>query len=205
LRKVPRVSLAILLVGLAALIVAVLALVRGKLDLLWITNRKIAAGVLGAAVVLVVIGSVLASPSSTRQTATGAPPGPIGGVDESGAVSGGSVAPTTANGVPGSAGQKPDGSGASPLACAVLMSNTQPEENHTTEVLVNTAAGATVTATAHFRTTTTSHTDRATATGHTDIPFEVTKGTIGFRVLVDITIKAHGLSRSCATSFTPVK
>jgi hypothetical protein len=204
------VSIVILLVGLAALIVAALALVRGQMDWLWIKNRKIAAGVLGAAVVLVVIGSVLTSPSSVRQTATGTTSGPVGGLGDSGAVPSGGAGATpsaAANGVPGTTARKnpvaPGNSGS--LTCAVLMSNTQPEVSHTTEVLVDTAAGASVTATAHFRTTTTSHTDKATATGHTDIPFEVTNGTIGFKVQVDITIRAHGQSKSCDTSFTPVK
>lgn len=212
LRKVPRVSLVILLVGLAALIIAVLGLVRGKLDVFWIGNRKIAAGVLGAAVVLVVIGGVLtsASGSSTpRQTASGIS-GPIGSASGGGPA--GNVGPTPpANSLPGAA-TKPNpatknqtASGGGGLRCAVLMSNTQPEENHTTEVLVNTAAGASVTATAHFKTATTTHTHKAAATGHTDIPFEVTKGTIGFKVQVDITINANGQSKSCGTSFTPVK
>jgi hypothetical protein len=197
------VSIVLLLVGLAALIVAVLAMVRGKLDLLWITNRKIAAGVLGAAVVLVVIGSVLASPSAPRSNATAAR-GPVGGITESGAVAATSAG-TPANGVRTTSTRQPAGSGAGTLKCAVLMSNTQPEPGHTTDVLVDTAAGASVTATAHFKTTTASHTGTATATGHTDMPFEVAKDTVGFKVQVDITIKAHGQSRSCATTFTPVK
>jgi hypothetical protein len=208
---VPRVSLVILLVGLAALVIAVLGLVRGKLDVFWIGNRKVAAGVLGAAVVLVVIGSVLTTASSggtTRQIATGNS-GPIGS-----APGGSNLGPTPpANSLPGAAtkpssatqNQTAPGRRSGGLRCAVLMSNTQPEENHTTEVLVNTAAGASVTATAHFKTATTTHTHKAAATGHTDIPFDVTKGTIGFKVQVDITINANGQSKSCGTSFTPVK
>jgi hypothetical protein len=91
----------------------------------------------------------------------------------------------------------------SALACRASMSNPHPVDYSTTDVIVHTGvAGATVTATAYYKTTDTSHTSTAAGNGTADIPFRISRATPGYTVEVDVNVHAHGASRSCTTSFT---
>jgi hypothetical protein len=93
---------------------------------------------------------------------------------------------------------------ANPLTCAASMSNPSPADYSTTDVIVHTGvAGATVTATAHYKTTDTTHQATADGNGVADIPFRISRATPGYTVDVDITATAHGATRYCSTSFTP--
>jgi hypothetical protein len=84
------------------------------------------------------------------------------------------------------------------------MSNSSPADYSTTDVLVRTSAnGATVTATAHYRTTETTHSVDASG-GAADIPFHISDATPGYPVQVDVTVSGGGATGSCDTSFTPV-
>jgi hypothetical protein len=199
------VFLVILAVGVVALVLSVLALVRGKLTWALIGSRKIAGIVLGVAVVLLVIGVVLAIPA-TRHPTTTALPTPSTGFAASGTAPTGTAGPTTrsASTSAAPAATSTDAT-ASALTCHVLLTNTQPEPNRSTDVIVQTAAGATVTATAHFKAGPSTQTDKAPATGHADLTFAVGNAPLGFTVQVDVTVAAHGLSRTCGSSFTPVK
>jgi hypothetical protein len=198
------VYLVIVAVGLVALVLSVLALVRGKLDWALLRNRKVAGIVAGVAVVLVVVGVVLLIPAQHPTTTALRSPGT--GFPSPATAPAGSAPATTGATVTGAAPTTTSTNAAArALTCAALMSNTQPEPNHTTDLLVQTAAGATVTATAHFKAGPSAQTDKAPATGHADLTFAVGNAPLGFMVVVDITVAAHGLSKSCGTSFTPVK
>jgi hypothetical protein len=199
------VFLVIVAVGLVALVLSVLALVRGKLDWALLRNRKIAGIVAGVAVVLVVVGVVLLIPAAQHPTTT-ALRSPSNGFPVPATAPAGSAAATTGATVTSAAPTSTSTNAAArALTCDALMSNTQPEPNRTTDLIVQTAAGATVTATAHFKAGPSTQTDKAPSTGHADLTFAVGNTPLGFTVVVDITVAAHGLSKSCGTSFTPVK
>ena len=88
------------------------------------------------------------------------------------------------------------------LTCSATMSNPNPAQYSTTDVIVHTASGAAVTATAHYKSTDTTHTGTA-ANGVADLPFRISRATIGYSVEVDVTVAAQGSTASCSTSFTP--
>jgi len=92
----------------------------------------------------------------------------------------------------------------SPLTCAASVSNPTPADYSTVDVIVRTGvAGASVTATAHYKTTDTTHSGIAAGDGVADIPFRISRATPGFTVGVDVTVSAQGASKSCSTAFTP--
>jgi len=89
------------------------------------------------------------------------------------------------------------------LACSASISNSRPAQYSTVDVLVTTSPGATVTATAHYKTTVTTHTATAGSSGRAAIPFRISRATSGFTVIVDIAVSKSGAGASCSTSFTP--
>jgi hypothetical protein len=91
----------------------------------------------------------------------------------------------------------------STLTCKASMSDPSPPQYSTTEVIVQTADGASVTATAHYKSTNTTNTGTASSNGVASIAFSISRATIGYPVEVDVTVTRNGASRSCSTSFTP--
>lgn len=85
------------------------------------------------------------------------------------------------------------------------MSNANPAQNSTTDVLVTTVAGAALTVTAHYKSTNTTHSGTADSSGHASVPFNISRATVGFTVAVDVQASAGGLTSTCSTSFTPIK
>lgn len=85
------------------------------------------------------------------------------------------------------------------------MTDSTPEDNSATDVVVHTAAGARVSATAHYKTTNTSHSTTASGSGRAEIEFLISRATPGYRVVVTVSVSAHGSSGSCSTSFVPHK
>jgi hypothetical protein len=84
------------------------------------------------------------------------------------------------------------------------MSDAHPTRNETTDVIVHTGvAGASVTATAHYKTTTHPKSGVATSSGTADIPFDISDAKVGRLVPVDVVVSSHGTTRTCSTSFTP--
>jgi hypothetical protein len=92
---------------------------------------------------------------------------------------------------------------ASTLTCTASMSNPNPAQYSTTDVIVQTAPGAGVTATAHYKTTNTTHTGSAASNGIATIAFSISRATLGYAVEVDVTVTRNATARSCSTSFTP--
>ena len=91
----------------------------------------------------------------------------------------------------------------SSLTCTASMSNPTPSDNSTDDVNVQTAAGAAVSATAHYKTTVTTHTGTADSSGKASIAFNIGGATKGYPVQVDVTVSEGGTTASCSTSFTP--
>lgn len=89
------------------------------------------------------------------------------------------------------------------LTCTASMSNPTPTDYSTDDVNVDTAAGATVSATAHYKTTATTHTGTADGSGRASIAFDIGGATKGYTVQVDVTVSGGGRTGSCSTSFTP--
>jgi hypothetical protein len=91
-----------------------------------------------------------------------------------------------------------------PLACAASMSNSAPSDESTTDVIVHTGvAGASVTTTAHYKSTNTTHSGVANSSGVATVPYDIGRATAGYVVTVDVTVTAGGASATCSTSFTP--
>jgi competence protein ComEC len=91
----------------------------------------------------------------------------------------------------------------SPLTCNASVSNPTPADYSTVEVIVHTGVpGASVTATAHYKTTDTTHNSSVGGDGVADIPFRISRATPGYTVTVDVTVAAGGASRDCSTGFT---
>lgn len=95
---------------------------------------------------------------------------------------------------------------ANPLICQAAMSTSRPKDNTKVDVVVRTkVAGASVTTTAKYKTTKTTHTGKTVSTGNASIPYQIGRATIGFKVVVSVSVKAGGLTKTCSTSFTPIK
>jgi hypothetical protein len=85
------------------------------------------------------------------------------------------------------------------------MSNAAPHHNATTDVVVHTGvSGARATATAHYKTTSTTHTASAASNGIATIPFDISDAKAGFLVMVDVTVRSGGGTKTCSTAFTPI-
>ena len=89
------------------------------------------------------------------------------------------------------------------LTCTASMSNPSPADNSTDYMDVRTAAGATVSATAHYKSTNTTKTGVAGGSGVASIAFDIGRATVGYTVQVDVTVSLNGGSGSCSTQFTP--
>jgi hypothetical protein len=83
------------------------------------------------------------------------------------------------------------------------MSNAHPADYSTTYVDLRTVAGASVTATAHYKSTDTTHTGTANGSGNAAIAFEISRATRGYTVEVSVTVRRDSAFASCSTSFTP--
>jgi hypothetical protein len=89
------------------------------------------------------------------------------------------------------------------LSCSASASNSSPPDYSTVDITVRTAAGATVTAVAHYKTTSHQLTGVANASGVATIAYYISGATPGFTVVVDVSAAAGSRSASCSTSFTP--
>ncbi|HEX5400861.1 MAG TPA: hypothetical protein VFX16_01020 [Pseudonocardiaceae bacterium] len=206
----------LILLGLAVMVVALVALIRGKVRWAAISSRKIASGVMVGGLALLVTGGLItpaagqqggavAAPAPTTTTdvvvvtTTVAPPPPVTTTV--------SVAPTTHTRTTTPVPTHTVHTVAppvSPLTCRASMSDSTPSHNERTDVIVTTGvAGASVTTTAHYKTTTHPESGVAGSNGKADISYDISRATYGFTVDVDVEVTSHGASKSCSTSFTP--
>jgi hypothetical protein len=89
------------------------------------------------------------------------------------------------------------------MSCTAAVSNSQPADYTTVDITVRTAAGATVTTVAHYKTTSHQMTAVADASGVATIGYYISGATPGFTVVVDVSAVAGSQSASCSASFTP--
>jgi hypothetical protein len=90
------------------------------------------------------------------------------------------------------------------LSCSASVSSTSPADYTTVDIGVRTAAGATVTTVAHYKTTDHQKTAMADGAGHATIAYYISSATPGYKVTVDVTASAGPQTANCSTSFTPV-
>ena len=89
------------------------------------------------------------------------------------------------------------------LSCTARVSNARPAQYSTVDVLVGTKAGASVTTTAHYKTTDNVKTTHASTSGTAIVAYEISRATSGYRVMVSVAVALGGARASCSTSFTP--
>ena len=90
------------------------------------------------------------------------------------------------------------------LTCKASVSDPTPAQHTTVSVIVSTGLpSSAVAATAHYKTTTTTHTGVSDATATASIPFQLAAATIGYTVIVNVTVTNSGKTATCSTSFTP--
>jgi hypothetical protein len=89
------------------------------------------------------------------------------------------------------------------LPCHASMSNNHPRDYTTTDVRVHTAAHASVTTVAHYRTTNHKKTGKAGSSGNASIGYYISGATPGYRVVVSVRVVSGHRSGSCSTWFTP--
>jgi hypothetical protein len=216
------VGIFLILLGLAVIVVAVVALVRGHLDWARIGSRKISGGVLIGGFVLLIIGSILSEPGTPTATPTAASgsltTSTSSAVPTTTTTVPPTTVPTTTTTVPPTTTHVVTTTHTAPpphtvhttkaapppvvLACSAGVDNPHPSHNETVEIVVHTTAGAGVTVTAHYKSKDTTH--EKSASGSTvDVPFDISTATYGYPVTVDVTVSEHGASKECATSFTP--
>lgn len=231
-------------VGLAVFVIAIVALIKGRLSWARIASRKIAVGVLVGGFAMFTAGAALAAPPTQSNAQAVAAPASTTNVQpatiavqttEADAATSTAVVTTTTTSQPPitttttvtprtttthvtkkaaaprtvhttthtTTKPKPVAP-VSHLTCAASVSNSSPADNSTVDVLVRTGGSATVTATAHYKTTDTTHSESVSGSS-AEIAFRISRATPGYTVEVDVTVSGAGASRSCATSFTPVK
>jgi hypothetical protein len=89
------------------------------------------------------------------------------------------------------------------LRCHASMSNAQPDDYTTTDVLVRTNHHAHVKTVAHYKTKNTTHYRKASKHGKATVPYYISGATPGYTVSVTVSVTKNGLTGSCSTSFTP--
>lgn len=91
------------------------------------------------------------------------------------------------------------------LRCTVSVSDRSPADYTTVYVRVSTAAGASVTAVAHYKTTDNQKTTSADGSGQATVAYYISGATPGYTVAVDVTASAGGHTARCSASFTPAR
>lgn len=90
------------------------------------------------------------------------------------------------------------------LSCSASVSSNSPADYTTVDVSVRTAAGASVTTVAHYKTTDHQKTAVADGAGRATVSYDISGATPGYTVTVDVTASAGSRTANCSTSFTPV-
>jgi hypothetical protein len=89
------------------------------------------------------------------------------------------------------------------LSCRASVSSSSPADYTTVTIYAQTAAGASVTTVAHYKTTDHQKAAVASSAGQATIAYYISGATPGYTVVVDVTAAAGGRSAYCSTSFTP--
>jgi len=85
------------------------------------------------------------------------------------------------------------------------VSSRSPADYATVYIYIRTAAGASVTTVAHYKTTDNQKTATAGGGGQATVAYYISAATPGYTVAVDITTSAGPRTTACSTSFTPTQ
>ena len=88
-------------------------------------------------------------------------------------------------------------------SCSASVSTSSPADYTTVDVYVHTAAGASVTTVAHYKTTDHPQTAVADGAGQATIAYDISGATPGYQVAVDVSVSSGSRTAQCSTSFTP--
>jgi hypothetical protein len=178
------------IIGFAALIVSLIALVRGRLRWAQIPNRQSALAALVVSVALFAVGLVHATGLATRSPMPATP-------QLSSAAPAGASSPTEV------AAQATEPS-PNQLICFATMSDLSPADYSITAVIVQTGKpSAKVTTMAHYQTGITTHTGISGMDGNASIDYQIADAPSGVPVRVDVTVSDGVTTQSCITGFTP--
>ena len=100
-------------------------------------------------------------------------------------------------------GAGPAGAASTPLPCRTSVNNTHPPQYTTVKVRVRTADKVAVKTVAHYKTTNHAKTSQAGRRGRLSVPYYISDATVGYKVVVDVTVSKGSRTGSCSTSFTP--
>jgi len=89
--------------------------------------------------------------------------------------------------------------------CTASVSSRSPADYTTVYIYIRTAAGASVTTVAHYKTTNNQKTATASDSGQATVAYHISGATPGYTVTVDITTSAGLHTAACSTSFTPTQ
>lgn len=213
------VAVLLVVLGLVGIIIAAVALIRGRLGWARIATRKVAGIALAGAFCVFVAGTAWASTTDNVQqdaspVATSTTTLPPTTTEPPTTTTTTTVVPTTVPTTTTTHKVAPRPTTRHTVApthtvppvpevsCSASVSDGSPHHNETVDIIVHTTAGASVTVTAHYKSKDTTH--PAHASGSTvDVPFDISTATYGYPVSVDVSVSDHGSSRSCSTSFTP--
>lgn len=92
---------------------------------------------------------------------------------------------------------------ASGLLCRASVWNSSPKQYTDVYVNVRTKPGARVQTVAQYKTSDTTKNARANGNGRANIVYKISRATPGYKVKVDVTVRAGNRTGYCVTSFTP--
>jgi len=90
-----------------------------------------------------------------------------------------------------------------PLGCSARVSDASPAQYSAVVVSVSTRGNAAVTTTAHYKTKDTVKTTTASASGAATVFYDISGATVGFTVVVTVSVSVGAARGSCKTQFTP--
>ena len=92
-----------------------------------------------------------------------------------------------------------------PLKCQAAVSDKTPQQYTNVIVYVRSPKYAKVRTVAHYKTTNNAKATTADKYGKARRTYNISGATPGYRVRVDVTVRAYGRSRTCSTAYTPHK
>ncbi len=91
-------------------------------------------------------------------------------------------------------------------ACTATVSVAKPKQYSTVTVKISKLpASKKVTAIAHYKSTNTKKTATSNSKGQATVAYAISRATVGYKVIVNVTAVSGTQKYACATSFVPVK
>ncbi len=91
-------------------------------------------------------------------------------------------------------------------ACTATVSVAKPKQYSTVTVRISKLPGSKpVTTVAHYKSTNTKKTARSNSKGQASVAYKISRATVGYKVVVNVTAQSGTQKYACSTSFVPVK